>query len=193
MGRFLVLLALLLGLVVSTAVLGQDESGAQVSDSSASELIDTATEKIEEQLEEVAEKVNEDPRAEEARESILKPIYETAEYLSFPSFHWIAFAMMCAGLVSFALQLVLGKLIMLTQFHFSLTEILADGLGFGISAIGLVLTTQAATENSTFTQSPALVLSAAGVGLFFGLIFYIRGQTQELREAREARRRKSSS
>ena len=159
--------------------------------SPASGLIqDIAKDKISEKIDDVKESVNENETAQMASENILKPIYEAAEYLAHPWFHWVAFSMMVAGLISFGLQLVLGKLFMLLQFHFSLTEILADGLGFAISAIGLILTTQAAAENSTFTTSPVMVLSAGIVGLFFGLIFYVRGQTQELREARELRRRK---
>jgi hypothetical protein len=140
-------------------------------------------------LEEVSEKLDSDPRAQQARESIIGWIYQAAEYLSFPAFYWVAFAAMVAGLVSYGLQLLLGKLVMLIQFHFSLTEILADGLGFVISALGLVLTTQAAAENSAFIASPAQVLSATALGVLVGLVFYIRGQTQEYREAREVRRR----
>ncbi len=52
-----------------------------------------------------------------------------------------------------------------------------------ISVVGLVLTTQAAAENSTFTQSPAAVLSATAVGAVAGLWFYRKGQRQELEAA----------
>lgn len=154
---------------------------------------ESAEQKLDNAIEGIAGKVNENETAQQARTSILGWIYDAAEYLSFSWFHWVAFALMVAGLVSFALQLVVGKLIMLFQFHFNLTEILSDGLGFVISAIGLILTTQAATDKSNFTESPALVLSAAGVGLLFGLVFYIRGQTQEYREAREVRRRQKGN
>jgi hypothetical protein len=43
-----------------------------------------------------------------------------------------------------------------------------------------VLTTQAAAENSTFTQSAAAVLSASVAGLVLGFILYRWGQAQEL-------------
>src|SRR5690606_29809677 len=96
--------------------------------------------------------------------SLLKPIYWLAEKFAFPTFYWLAFAAMVAGVVSFALQLVLAKLVVLSKFSLSPTEILSDSLGLVVSVIGLVLTTQAATENSTFTQSAFAVLSAAAIG-----------------------------
>ena len=154
---------------------------------------EAAQQKLDKTIDEIAGKVNENETAQMARTSILGWIYDAAEYLSFSWFHWFAFALMVAGLVSFALQLVVGKLIMLFQFHFNLTEILSDGLGFLISAIGLILTTQAATDKSSFTESPALVLSATGIGLLLGLVFFIRGQTQEYREGREVRRRQTAT
>ncbi len=175
--------------LLSVPIGAQTEDTTTGNSPSSGEVVDAAQEKIEQTIGEYAEKVNENPDAKEATQSILRPIYQAAEYLSVPWFHWVAFSLMVAGLISYALQLVLGKLLMLIQFHFSLTEILADGLGFAVSAIGLILTTQAATQNSNFAESPALVLSAAGVGALFGLIFYVRGQTQEFREARELRRR----
>jgi hypothetical protein len=136
---------------------------------------------------EIAKQVDSDPRAQEATAGILKPIYTLAEHLSFPWFHWIAFAVMVTGVVSYAFQLVLGKLVVLTKLSISISEILSDALGFVISAVGLVLTTQAAAENSTFTESPASVLSATIVGALAGLMFYIWGQRQEV-QAAEARK-----
>ena len=110
----------------------------------------------------------------------MRPIYRLAEAFSFPTFHWIAFAVMVAGVVSFALQLTLGKLVVLAKLGFSPAEILSDGLGFVVSLVGLVLTTQAAAENSSFTGSAAAVLSAAAVGAIAGFVFYLWGQRQEL-------------
>jgi hypothetical protein len=130
--------------------------------------------------------VDQDPRAQQATAGILQPIYQVAEALNFSAFYWLAFAIMATGVVSYALQLVLGKLVVLTQLHFSLGEILSDSLGLVTSIVGLVLTTQAATENSQFTQSPAAVLSATAVGVIAGLMFYWMGQAQELRAARAA-------
>jgi hypothetical protein len=141
-----------------------------------------------EKIDEVREQVDQSQEAQAVKSNILKPIYSLAERLSFPSFHWVAFALMVAGVVSFALQLVLGKLVVLSKFSVSPSEILSDALGLAVSLIGLVLTTQAATENSNFTASAFSVLSATGVGALVGFIFYLWGQRQEL-QAVEGRRR----
>lgn len=138
------------------------------------------TKQTQEEVDKIAKVVDEDPRAKTVAAGILQPIYLLAEKLAFPSFHWLAFGLMCAGVVSYLLQLVLGKLIVLTRMGFSLKEILSDMIGLAISLIGLVLTTQAAAENSTFTQSPAAVLSAAILGAILGFILYTWGQSQEL-------------
>jgi hypothetical protein len=140
-----------------------------------------------EAVSEIVDTVEQSERAHEVKAGILRPIYVLAEYLAFPAFHWIAFAVMVTGVVSFALQLVLAKLVVLSKLGFSLTEIFSDALGLVISVVGLVLTTQAAAENSTFTESAAAVLSATGVGLIFGFIFYWWGQSQEI-QAIEGRR-----
>jgi hypothetical protein len=147
-----------------------------------------AVEETEKQIEDIAKEVDKSPKAKEISAGILQPIYELAEHLSFPMFHWLAFAVMATGVVSYALQLVLAKLVVLSKMGFSPAEILADAHGLVISLVGLVLTTQAAAENSTFTQSPFAVLSAAGTGLILGFIFYRWGQSQEV-QAAIARRR----
>ena len=90
---------------------------------------------------------------------------------------------MVTGVVSFALQLVLGKLLVLSKMSISLTEILSDTMGLAISLVGLVLTTQAAAQNSTFTTSPAAVLSATGAGALLGFFFFKWGTSQELAAA----------
>jgi len=136
-----------------------------------------------EHVDKIARQVDSDPRAKDISAGILKPIYQLAEFLSFPAFHWVAFAAMVAGVVSFAFQLVLGKLVVLSKMSLSLSEILSDAFGLVISAIGLVLTTQAAAANSTFTQSPFSVISSAAVGAVCGLIFYRWGQAQEVQAA----------
>ena len=64
---------------------------------------------------------------------ILTPIYQLAEMFAFPAFHWIAFAVMVAGVVSFGLQLTLGKLVVLASSGFSPAEILSDVLGLVVS------------------------------------------------------------
>ena len=137
----------------------------------------------------IAKEVDKIPEAKKAAAGILQPIYAVAEALAFPAFHWLAFALMAAGVFSFALQLVLGKLIVLMRLGFSLKEIASDAVGFSISIVGLVLTTQAATENSTFTQSPTAVISATAVGAVLGIILYRWGQSQELEAAAGRSRR----
>jgi hypothetical protein len=132
------------------------------------------------ELDEIAGRVNESEQAQRVRAGILKPIYSLAETFSFSAFHWVAFAAMVAGVISFALQLTLGKLVVLSRAGFSPAEILSDALGLAVSLIGLVLTTQAATENSNFTASAFAVISSAAVGVIAGLVFYIWGQRQEL-------------
>jgi hypothetical protein len=138
-----------------------------------------------------AEALDQNEQAREVSAGILKPIYQLAERFSFPAFHAIAFGLMVAGVVSFALQLTLGKLVVLTQSGFSPSEILSDALGLAVSLIGLVLTTQAAAENSTFTQSAAAVLAATIVGGLAGFVFYLWGQKQEL-QAVEGRRSRAA-
>jgi glucan phosphoethanolaminetransferase (alkaline phosphatase superfamily) len=133
---------------------------------------------------EVTAALDQNAKAKELTAGLLQPIYQLAESLSFPAFHWLAFAIMFAGVVGFALQIVLAKLLVLSQASFSLSEIISDFFGLFISLIGLVLTTQAATEHSTFTQSPAAVLTSAGVGLVIGVILYFWGQAQEMDAAR---------
>ena len=128
----------------------------------------------------VAEAVDRSDQAQEVSAGILTPIYQLAEAFAFPAFYWLAFAVMVTGVVSFALQLTLGKLVVLTRAGFSPSEILSDGLGLLVSLVGLVLTTQAATENSSFTNSAAAVLSATILGAMAGGVFYWWGQKQEL-------------
>lgn len=138
---------------------------------------------VKEEVSKMAKQVDQDPRAKTAAAGILQPIYAIAEALAFPAFYWLAFALMAAGVVSYALQLVLGKLVVLTQMGLSVKEIASDAAGLAISIVGLVLTTQAATENSSFTQSPFAVISASVVGLVVGFILYLWGQSQELQAA----------
>ena len=142
-----------------------------------------------EKVEEIAADVDKSKTAHEASTGILQPIYALAEYMSFPTFHWIAFTLMTAGVVSFALQLVLAKLVVLIKLGFSLKEFLSDTLGFLISLIGLMLTTQAATEKSNFTQSPSAVLSATAIGVVVGITFYRWGQAQEVKVTKARRDR----
>lgn len=184
---------LLLTTTFAASAHAQDESPTDKSAEEHGEppQVDRIVEDTQAHVEEFAEKVDADERAQEVSAGILKPIYALAEYLSFPAVHWVAFAVMVAGVVSFALQLVLAKLIVLAKMGFSFTSIFSDALGLLISVVGLVLTTQAAAENSNFTRSPAAVLSAAIVGLVVGFVFYWWGQSEEM-QAVEGRKVKSA-
>jgi hypothetical protein len=146
-------------------------------------LLDRANQRVGEaqaKFDDVRQQVNESKEAQLVRAGILKPLYVLAEQFSFPAFHWLAFAVMVTGVVSFALQLTLGKFVAISRHGFSLMEVLTDALGLVVSLVGLVLTTQAAAENSSFTASAFAVLTATGVGALLGIIFYWWGQRQEL-------------
>jgi len=164
-----------------------------VTDDGVKEQAEEIASEASERLEKIAEKVDKSEQAQEISAGILTPIYALAERFSFPAFHWIAFALMFAGIVSFGLQLVLAKLVVLSRLSISFTEILSDVMGLAISLVGLVLTTQAAAENSNFTRSPAAVLSAAAAGLAVGLVFYWWGQSQEIQAVKGRQGRESST
>jgi hypothetical protein len=177
-------LSLLVCLVALTGVSPAQDAAAPPPADPTVETVRKETDQVldqtKESVEKIARQVDQDARAQEATAGLLTFIYRVAEKLSFPAFHWAAFALMVAGVVSYALQLVLGKLALLFRGSLNLAEILSDAKAFVISAVGLVLTTQAAAENSTFTHSPFSVLSSAGVGAVLGFLFYRWGQRQEL-------------
>ncbi|MHB0955902.1 MAG: hypothetical protein ACYC0X_05915 [Pirellulaceae bacterium] len=175
-------LALAAMLVIAGPVWSQ-ESAADLPEEPG-QTVESARQKADE----IAEAVDRSAQAQDVSAGILTPIYKLAEMFAFPAFHWIAFAVMVAGVVSFALQLTLGKLMVLARSSFSPAEILSDALGLVVSLVGLVLTTQAAAENSNFTRSAFAVLSATAVGALAGFIFYLWGQKQEL-EAAEGRKK----
>jgi len=152
---------------------------------SATGLVDDAKKRVGD----VARTLDQNPRVQDASTSILEPIYQAARAITFPAFYWVAFALMAAGVVSYAFQLVLGKLVVLAKGSFNIREIFSDAVGLAISVIGLVLTTQAATDNSTFAESPSSVLSAAATGIILGLILYRWNQSEEV-DAVHGRRKK---
>ena len=165
----------------STTELSKDEPSS--TETTASDVKDKAKElaaKTESTVDDIAGSIDQNETAKKAAEGLLGPIYTLAEKLSFSSFHWLAFGLMSAGVVSFALQLVLGKLVVLFKGSINVREILSDTIGLIISLVGLVLTTQAAAENSDFTHSPAAVLSAAVFGAVVGIVLYRWGQSQEV-------------
>lgn len=137
-------------------------------------------------FDETAKRIEQSEQAKKLTAGLLNWIYQLAELLSFSAFHWLAFGLMVAGVVSWGLQVVLGKLILISSGNFDYREVISDVTVLAISLIGLVLTTQAAAENSSFTQSSVAVLSSAVVGIIFGIMLYRWGQAQEV-EAAKAR------
>ncbi len=191
---FLLAMGLFLGLPTSGAFAQEapgDTADVEKAPVSARDTAEEIVQDTRQSVDKIAEEVNQNQRAQQASTSILGPIYKLAEYMSFSAFHWLAFAIMVTGVVSFALQLVLAKLVVLAKSSLSLTEVLSDALGLVISLIGLVLTTQAATENSSFTESAFAVLSATGVGAVAGLVFYWWGQRQEVQAVQGRQQPKS--
>lgn len=162
---------------------GKVEQAVETVKERSQEAIDA----VQEKTDEIAVQLNNSEDAKKYSAGILEPIYSLAEYMSFSSFYWLAFAFMVSGVISFALQLLITKLAVLFRGGLSFSQILTDLQGLVISLVGLFLTTQAATENSNFTTSPAAVLSATALGIVAGFFFYLRGQATEL-EALEGRR-----
>jgi hypothetical protein len=163
-------------LALATVARAQDVEAEETVQEQTEEIVDQTRERVGE----FAADVDQSETAEKASAGILKPIYLLAEQMSFPAFHWVAFTLMTAGVIGFALQLVFAKLVVLSKMGFSLKEILSDALGLAISLFGLVLTTQAAAENSSFTQSPFAVLSATVAGVLLGLLHWRWGQAAEV-------------
>ncbi len=165
----------------SETALSKDEpSSTETTASDVKDKVEDFAAKTESTVDDIAGSIDQNETAKKAAEGLLGPIYTLAEKLSFSSFHWLAFGLMSAGVVSFALQLVLGKLVVLFKGSINVREILSDTIGLIISLVGLVLTTQAAAENSDFTHSPAAVLSAAVFGAVVGIVLYRWGQAQEV-------------
>lgn len=138
---------------------------------------------VEQKVKELAEEVDRNERAREFSAGILQPIYTLAEMAAGTLFYWSAFTLMVMGVVSYALQLVIGKLLLLSRLKLNLKEVAGDAVGLMTSLVGLVLTTQAATENSEFTRSPFAVLSATIMGALVGIYLFRWGYDQELRAA----------
>jgi hypothetical protein len=183
--RFLPIVCLLLvtSIHAQEVEIDQERGTANGATDKSEQLVQQASESIKQ----MASNVDDSAQAQQFSAGLLQPIYMLAESLEFSAFHWLAFMFMVAGTIGFGLQLVLGKLVALTRSGFSVTEIISDAIGFVVSGVGLVLTTQAAAQNSTFTTSPFAVLSSAALGLVLGILLYIWGQRQEL-QAIEARR-----
>lgn len=162
---------------------GKLEAGLEAARKSAGQVTDA----LGKSAQDIGETLNQSKTVQDASAGLLKPIYDLSQYMAHPWFYWLAFAVMVAGVVSFVGQVVLTKLLLLLRLHLNFKEILSDLLGLLISLVGLVLTTQAATQNSTFTSSPAAVLSSATVGVIVGILFYLWGQGTEFHAARRSR------
>ena len=185
-----IFVASLLALLVATSGGWAQQTSEEAKQDQANQAPPATTDenlqnKLKQQVEEIKQTVDKSEKAKEISSGVLQPIYQLAEYIAFPAFYWTAFAIMVTGVVSFAFQLVLGKFFLLFKGSLNIKEIMSDALGLVISLVGLVLTTQAATQNSDFPQSPAAVLSATAVGVVVGLVFYWWGQSQEIKAARK--------
>lgn len=166
---------------------GAPIQGDPVDVGNAVEAADPAlAEKLSGHAKEISDTLNQDQTIQDVSAGILEPIYSLAEFMSWPSFYWVAFMLMVAGVVSFAGQLLFAKFFLLFKLNLNFKEILSDLLGLAISVVGLVLTTQAATQNSTFAENSFAVVSAAVVGAIVGFIFYWWGQKLEFTAANRA-------
>ena len=181
--NIVVFLSNLVGSAWVTSISLIQESELQDSDVPVSEAVAAGT-SAPEKLQELSETLNQTQAVQDVSAGILEPIYSLAQYMALPSFYWVAFAIMVAGVVSFAGQLVFTKLFLLFKLNLNVKEILSDLLGLVVSLTGLVLTTQAATQNSTFPENSVAVVSATVVGGLLGFVFYLWGQKQEFQAAR---------
>ncbi len=184
--------AFLFSALVAGALIAQDASGASTT---GQETAAAATGEVSQdsstagsvigRAKDIGKTLNENDTVKEISAGLLQPIYDLAQYMAHPWFYWSAFAVMVAGVVSFVGQLVFTKFLLLFKFKLNFQEILSDVLGLLISVTGLVLVTQAATQNSTFTQSPLAVVSAAAAGAIVGFVFYLWGQKTEFQASRD--------
>ena len=163
---------------------GSEGASDVASGAGASDALGTTAEKLQDSVQDIASTLNESEAVQNVSAGILEPIYNLAEFMELPAFYWVAFALMVAGVVSFAAQLLLSKFFLLFKLSLNVKEILGDLLGLLISLVGLVLTTQAAAQNSTFPESSVAVVSAAVVGAIVGFVFYLWGQQTEFKAAR---------
>jgi len=161
---------------------GEDEGSGR----SASDLAEDARRTAED----LTKTLDQNETVQQASAGILQPLYVAAEAMAFPAFYWLAFALMTAGVVSFLFQLVFAKLVVLAKGSISSREVISDAVGMIISAIGLILTTQAATENSSFPESPTSVISAAVAGVVLGVFLYRWGQAEEVEAARGRKKKR---
>jgi len=170
----------------SFAVIAQEDSPGDTVEVPAAEETPT----IGGQVTDMTESLDQNQRIRNASTRLLQPIYDASKFTTSQRFYWIAFALTSAGVISYSLQLVLSKLLLLTKGSINLREILSDGVGFAVSAIGLILVTQAATDHESFADSPTSVLSAASVGILAGLILYRWNQREEVNALRGRRKKK---
>jgi heme/copper-type cytochrome/quinol oxidase subunit 3 len=151
----------------------------------ASEMTQQAAQQAQAKAEEFAREMEKNKKAQDARDGILGWIYMLAELMAFKAFHWLAFMLMIAGVVSWSGQVIIAKLVVgASSSTFDYRETISDSVVLAISLIGLVLTTQAAAS-SGFTASTVAVLSATAVGAVLGLVLYWWGQALELEAAKK--------
>ncbi len=152
-------------------------------------MADGIVEDASRRVRDVARTLDRNETVQEASRGLLDPIYDFSLSTTSPEFYWAGFALTSAGIISYSLQLVLSKLLLLFRGSINLREIVSDAVGLAISAIGLILVTQAAIDHESFADSPSSVLSAASVGIVAGLILY-RWNHREESDALHGRRRR---
>ena len=91
-------------LCVNTHAQDADNNPDDTTGESVTDRAETIVNDTRERVDEIAERVDQSERAKEISAGILQPIYQLAEYLSFPAVHWVAFAIMTTGVISFALH-----------------------------------------------------------------------------------------
>ncbi|MEM9940971.1 MAG: hypothetical protein AAF939_05240 [Planctomycetota bacterium] len=139
------------------------------------------SDQLKEHASEVGETLNQSEAIQNVSAGILEPIYQIGEYMTFSSFYWVAFSLMIAGVVCYAGQLFLAKFFLLFKGSLNIREIILDSFSLLVSAVGLVLVTQIATNHSTFTNHSVSVISSTAVGVIVGFVFYWWGQKTEFR------------
>lgn len=169
----------------ATETLTQAGEAASRAAEQVSAAANRAAEQAKVKYEEAALAIEKHKKAQEARDGILGWIYVLAELMAFKAFHWVAFMLMIAGVVSWSGQVIIAKLVVgASSATFDFRETISDIVVLAISLIGLVLTTQAAAS-SGFTASTVGVLSATAVGAILGIVLYFWGQALELEAAKK--------
>lgn len=141
------------------------------------------------QLRKLARSADTLPAVQNTYTSIILLIDFLGEFASFPAFPGTVFVLMVAGIVNYAFQLTLTKLVVLMKGGFNLREIAADMTGLLTSLGGLILTAQSPLFADNFLRSPSMVVAMTGSGVALGLLLYRWAQKQEVHATQGERAR----